>query len=273
MEGHLGIKLFERVRAGIELTEEGKILYRRIADAFGGIEAGIDEINTRATGMVPVTLSASTAFTMHWLLPRLHRFKESYPKVDLRLHLNAGRVGEPAIDVDLCVGILRDDERFQDRVVIMPETLIPVCSPRYEHSVRNAEDQIVETLLLSNDSEYGWHDRFPSFSQRQHSRSTTLRLDDYSVVVEAALQGQGIALGWLNVISQCLLNETLKPAEQESFVTSRHCSIVSPNGKAGDPVIRGVRDWIVREMRSDIIELDNKFPKLALREKKTMRQW
>ncbi len=268
MEDHLGIKLFERVRAGIELTEEGKILHRRITEAFSGIEAGIDEIHTRATGMVPVTLSASTAFTTHWLLPRLHLLKESYPKVDLRLQLNPGRVGEPAIDVDLCVGILREDERFEDRVIVMPETLIPVCRPQYdEHIAPDAEGQIVETLLLSGDSEYGWHDRFPSFSQRRHGRSTTLRLDDYSVVIQAALQGQGIALGWLNAVSGCLLNETLKPAVQESVVTSRYCSMVSPNGKAKDPLIRGVRDWIVREMKSDIAALDRKYPSLALREK------
>lgn len=268
MEDHLGIKLFERVRAGIELTEDGKILYKKVAEAFSGIEAGIDEIHTRATGLIPVTVSASTAFTTHWLLPRLPLLRAVNPQVDLRVQLNPGRVGEPTIDVDLCVGILKEDDRFADRMVVMPETLLPVCKPDYFAKLSHDEKgYALDTLLLMGDSEYGWHDRFHSFGESKHRVSTTLRLDDYSVVVQAALQGQGIALGWLNVVSGCLVAGSLQPVEQECIVTSRVCSIVSPNGRGQNAIVRGVKDWIVSEMRADIVSLDQRYPDLGLKEK------
>lgn len=265
MEGHLGIKLFERARAGIELTEDGKILYQKISEAFGGIEAGIDQIRARATGLKPVSLSASTAFTTHWLLPRLQSLKNRLPKVDLRLQLNAGRVGEPTADADLCIGILREDERFSDRTLVMPEILIPVCSPAYRDDAAHGPDgAVLDTLLLTGDSEYGWHDRFQSLSAERHRAAATLRLDDYSVVVQAALQGQGMALGWLNVVAGCLVQGSLLPAEQEIIATRRNCCLISPNEKFSDPAVGGVRDWIIEEMKSDLRSLHQLYPALGL---------
>lgn len=268
MEEHLGLKLFVRAKAGIELTEDGKILYQKIATAFSGIEAGIDEIRARATGLQPVTLSVSTAFTTHWLLPRLHLLKEQFPQVDIRVQLNPGRVGEPTVDVDLCIGILRDDERFNDRTVLMPEILIPVCSPSYQEKIAVKNSGIaMDTMLLMGDSEYGWHDAFGSFSSEHHHAAYTLRLDDYSVVIQAALQGQGIALGWLNVVSGCLVNGSLLPAEQEIIATTRNCCLISPNDRSKSHIVKSVRNWIITEMRSDLTKLDERYPALGLRPK------
>ena len=101
MEDHIGVRLFERVRGGIELTENGRILYRKISEGFNGIESAIREIEARATGVEPVTLSVSTGFTTHWLMPRMSRLNEAFPSVDLRFQLISGRIGGPLVDVDV----------------------------------------------------------------------------------------------------------------------------------------------------------------------------
>ena len=265
MEAHLGVKLFERVRTGIELTENGKILYHRIAEGFSGIEKGIEEINARVTGLQAVTLSASTAFTMHWLIPRLHRLKERHPTVDLRLQLNPGRIGEPMVDVDLCVGLLKEDDIPADRIVLMPETLIAVCSASYNEQVpRDAQGAPVNTMLLMGDSEYGWHNRFAGFAAEKQASYNALRFDDYSVVVQAAVLGQGVALGWLNVVAGCLVAKSLLPAKQEIIVTGRQCCLVSPQGRSDNPIVADVRDWIAEEMRQDLLALDAEYPLLNL---------
>ncbi|MET3616189.1 DNA-binding transcriptional LysR family regulator [Rhizobium aquaticum] len=265
MEGHLGIKLFDRVRGGVELTEDGKILYQRITEAFSSIESGINQIQARATGLKPVTLSASTAFTTYWLLPRLPALKTRLPNVDLRVQLNPGRVGEPTIDVDLCIGILRDDERFRDRTVVMPELLLPVCSPDYRRKLEHdSSGAALDTLLLMGDSEYGWQDKFPALASKRHRAPARLRLDDYSVVVQAAIKGQGIALGWLNVVSACLVNGSLLPSEEEIVATKRNCCLISPNEGFSDPSVGGVRDWIIEEMHSDLRVIHQRYPALGL---------
>src|SRR6195952_3849733 len=131
MEDHLGVRLFERVRGGIELTENVRILYRKISEGFSGIEGAIREIEARATGVESVTLSVSTAFTTHWLMPRLNRLNLAFPSVDLRFQLISGRIGGPLVDVDLGMRFMTTKEIDKNSVLVMPEILLPVCNPRY----------------------------------------------------------------------------------------------------------------------------------------------
>lgn len=126
MEDHIGVRLFERVHGGIELTESGKILYHKISEGFSGIESAIREIEARATGIETVTLSVSTGFTTHWLMPRMSRLNQAFPSVDLRFQLISGRIGGPLVDVDLGMRFLHDEEIDEYAVLVMPEMLLPL---------------------------------------------------------------------------------------------------------------------------------------------------
>ena len=130
MEDHLGVRLFERVRGGLELTENGRILYRKISEGFSGIESAIREIEARSTGMESVTLSVSTAFTTHWLMPRMNRLNHAFPSVDLRFQLISGRIGGPLVDVDLGMRFMTQDEIGANSVLVMPEALAAGVQPR-----------------------------------------------------------------------------------------------------------------------------------------------
>ncbi len=78
LERHLGVRLVDRSGDGIALTEDGAILYRRVAEGFRGIEAALREIDIRRTGIDTVTLSLSSAFTTHWLMPGSTRFRRRF---------------------------------------------------------------------------------------------------------------------------------------------------------------------------------------------------
>src|SRR6266702_1831401 len=75
---------------GAMLTEEGELLYRRVLDGFRSIESGLIEIERRRRGTETVTLSLSSAFTTHWLMPRIDKLQRRFPHVDLRFQLIAG---------------------------------------------------------------------------------------------------------------------------------------------------------------------------------------
>lgn len=60
------------------------MLYRRVLDGFRSIESGLIEIERRRRGTETVTLSLSSAFTTHWLMPRMDKLQRSFPNVDLR---------------------------------------------------------------------------------------------------------------------------------------------------------------------------------------------
>lgn len=261
MEEHLGVRLFDRVRGGIELTENGRILYRKISEGFSGIESAIREIEARATGVETVTLSVSTGFTTHWLMPRMKRLNQAFPSVDLRFQLISGRIGGPLVDVDLGMRFLHDEEIDEHAVLVMPEMLLPVCDARYDETNRVDGD----TVIMMDDEERGWHERFHAFASRNRHAAGMLSFNDYAIVVQAALLGQGIALGWLNVTSHWLAQGTLVPAELELLVSSRRCCLLTPQNKPTRPIVADVRDWLIQEALSDLRVIEGKYPGLGLR--------
>ncbi|SAL60535.1 LysR family transcriptional regulator [Caballeronia terrestris] len=267
MEDHLGVQLFERVRGGIELTENGKILYRKISEGFNGIEGAIREIEARATGVESVTLSVSTAFTTHWLMPRMSRLNGAFPTVDLRFQLISGRIGGPLVDVDLGMRFMREDEIGENSVLVMPETLLPVCNQRYHETAgTEAAREHGDTVIVMDDGERGWHDRFSAFAAHGRHAASMLSFNDYAIVVQAALLGQGIALGWLNVVSHWLSERALVAAEEEIVVTNRRCCLVWPENRPLRPIVADVRDWIIEETRADMRTVDRAYPALGLRD-------
>ena len=267
MEDHIGVRLFERVRGGIELTESGRILYTKISEGFNGIESAIREIEARATGVESVTLSVSTGFTTHWLMPRMSRLNKAFPSVDLRFQLISGRIGGPLVDVDLGMRFMHEDEIGEKSVLVMPETLLPVCNARYHETAQTAAGREQgDTVIVMDDGERGWHERFAAFTAHGRHAAGMLSFNDYAIVVQAALLGQGIALGWLNVVSHWLSQGALLPAEQEVVVTNRRCCLVWPDNRPLRPVVADLRDWIIQETRAEMAIVDRAYPGLKLRE-------
>jgi DNA-binding transcriptional LysR family regulator len=130
-EEFLGVRLFDRAGGRAVLTEEGEILYRRVLDGFRSIESGLIEIDRRRKGTETVTLSVSSAFTTHWLMPRIDKLQRGFPKVDLRFQLISGPLRGAVENVDLGM-------RFRDRfdpetngALVMREVMLPICSPAY----------------------------------------------------------------------------------------------------------------------------------------------
>lgn len=261
LEEHLGVQLFERVRGGARLTESGSILYRRVQEGFSTIESAISEIEARATGIETVTLSVSTAFTTHWLMPRMSRFSQRFPTVDMRYQLMSGKIGGPLVDVDLGMRYLEAGSMKATDTLVIPEITLPVCNAQYLADVVQAKGRKqVPTLISMDNQERGWADAF----QTPGRADNALVFSDYAVVVQAALLGQGMALGWLNVVSNSLCKGELVPATDTVRLLSRRCCLVVPANRAVRPIVENVRDWIIEEMREDMRKIDALYPHLGL---------
>lgn len=261
LEEHLGVQLFERVRGGARLTESGSLLYRRVQEGFSTIEAAISEIEARATGIETVTLSVSTAFTTHWLMPRMSRFSQRFPSVDMRYQLMSGRIGGPLVDVDLGMRYVDETSLKPSDIEVYPEITLPVCTPAYLTGVVQApRAKTLPTLINMDTQERSWTAPFTEPGRPENA----LVFSDYAVVVQAALLGQGIALGWLNVVSHCLAQGQLLPATDGLRVTHRRCCLVVPGSRPLRPVVEQVRRWIIEEMRADLVQVDDLYPHLGL---------
>ncbi|WP_059412576.1 LysR family transcriptional regulator [Cupriavidus basilensis] len=259
MEERMGVPLYKRVRGGIELTDDGRLLHRAITEGFNGIEASISEIEARATGMETITLSVSTAFTTHWMMPRMEKLRRDFPGVDLRFQLISGKVGGPMHDVDLGVRFFTAGETPQNGALLMPEIILPISTPAYRDDSTHGSDIIINLT----DSFRDWPNLFPGLRKRDLDLYS-LNFSDYSIVIQTAMLGQGIAPGWLNVVSHWMRLGTLVPAIRQAHVTERHCYLVQQATATPRPTVARLRDWIVEETFQDIAEIDRMYPEMEL---------
>ena len=265
LEDHLDSPLFLRRPGGVDLTQSGQILFDAIARGFSGIENALREIEDRRGGVEPVTLSVSTAFTTHWVMPRMAQFKEAFPGVELRFHLIMGPIAGTVNDVDLGMRYADGPDSRHEAAYIMPEILIPICTPSYLESHRTSEQDTkrppISTINLS-DAQPDWSSFFTSTTDGEGDHSMVF--SDYAIVVQAALLGQGVALGWLNVVAHWLRTQALVPERNQVRVTDRKCQMLRLRDKPARPIVMTVQDWIIEEMHSDMRAVDALYPELDL---------
>lgn len=87
---------------------------------------------------------------------------------------------------------------------------------------------------------------------------------NYAVVVQAALLGQGVVLGWLNAVAHWLRTEALVPAREQLMMPGRRCHLMRLRDKPLRPVVVQVRDWMISEMNEDVAAVDALYPALEL---------
>tara|TARA_B100000378_G_scaffold21540_1_gene16728 strand:- start:418 stop:1356 length:939 start_codon:yes stop_codon:yes gene_type:complete len=256
LESHIGSKLFLRGKPGVRLTENGKLLRNAVISAFSEIERALNEIEERRTGKTQVTLSVSTAFTTHWLMPRITRFQSTFPNVDLRFQLIPGPVTGELGDVDIAMRYGAPGKtpgRF-----VMQEAYVPVCAPGYYDDTARED----ATLILLESDIPGDPQWTPLDSGQPYRNKLTF--SDYSVVVQAALVGQGVALGWLNIVAHWMGQGRLVPASSTVMLPGRECRLQLRQEEGRSPVVSDVADWLLQELHADLSAISASHPELAL---------
>lgn len=264
LERHLQVQLFERIQGGVVLTEIGQLLFNRTSRSFHGIEHALREIADRRAGMETVSLSISTGFTTHWLMPRMAKFKKRFPNVDLRFQLMMGPITGPVSDVDLGMRYVDGPDSRHEAAFVMPEILLPICSPVYreDHAERRTDvTALHDTIVNLSDAEPEWSSLFSP--ARDGDTVNSLIFSDYAIVVQAALLGQGVALGWLTVVSHWLRIGSLVPASHELMRTGRLCHLVRARDRPLRPIVSEISEWIIAELHDDIVALAEADPEMG----------
>src|SRR5258705_365037 len=134
----------------------------------------------------------------------------------------------------------------------MKEVMLRICSRGYRdaHTATQARDGT--TIIKLADPPEDWVAQYPGVLTSRSGPAKALSFSDYAVVVQAALLGQGITLGWLTVVSHWLLTGTLVPACESLVSTRRICELVYPRNRPIRPVAAEIRDWIIAQMRNDV---------------------
>lgn len=265
LEDHLGFKLFDRQPTGVELTPQGTLLYETLRSSFDAIAETVLSARKSETTTRVVTFSVTTAFVNHWFVPRLSQFKAQFPQVEPKFETIEGVLAGPLGNADIAMRFNPIPGPNETALKLAPELILPVRAPN-PNTDNTALDEVHLTtaadrrLLTLEHAHTSWKDLT---SADTIANSQSFRSSDYATIMQAALMGEGIAPGWINVVSCLMVGKKLVPAAASCFVTGRDCCLLR-HSQDGDDVIAEICNWIAEMLQEDIAALDHMYPHLGL---------
>src|SRR5258705_4074399 len=210
LEQELGIKLFNRERQRLVITQAGRDYLAVVRDAFDRIALGTERLVQRQTSGA-LTISTSPDFAAKWLVYRLGRFAEAHPGIDLRVSATMHHIDFVREEVDVAVRHGDGNWSGLDAVRLCTEQLFPVCSPKLM-SGRNRiakPSDLLKTPLLHLDDSQAWSQWFDAAGVAGAELSHGLTLNRASMLIDAAIDGQGVALARTTLAAWDLINGRL----------------------------------------------------------------
>jgi DNA-binding transcriptional LysR family regulator len=249
LERALGATLFDRTQAGIRLTAAGHELRDHVRPALAALDAGVRAVQRSTLGAGVVALSVSTSFAAWWLLPRLADFKQGHPNVDLRCITNDTDAGVGVDDADLWVPLGPDPWPGLARHVLTDERIVAVAAPPVAARLtdRGEPAALLAAELIHLEERYR-----PRFDWSEWFRAHRLdppathgpRFNDYAVVLQAALDGQGVALGWEHLVAPLVDAGRLEVVGGAPTQTAQPFVLLHRRGPLS-PAVAALRDWLL----------------------------
>ena len=244
--------MFNRERQGITITQAGRDYLAVVRDALDRLALGTEHLlKQQHSGRL--TISTSPDFAAKWLVHRLASFTDAHPEIDLRISASMHHVDFAREDVDLAVR--HGDGRWADLAVVelAREHLFAVCSPRLltgSDPIVTPED-LLRFPLLHLDNRKDWARWFEVAGLPDTDVSHGPILNHASMVIDAAVDGQGVALARTTLAAWDLVNGRLVRPFHFTLPISKTYWIVCPKPMASLPKIQTTREWLLSQSEAD----------------------
>jgi LysR family glycine cleavage system transcriptional activator len=251
LETALGCRLFVRSYRSIEFTPEGRHLFRSadpMLEQLGVVVGSLKAPSERTC----ITITATIGVTALWLLPRLRSFQRSAPDIDVRVAATNRVTDLEREGMDLALRFCPDALAPAGATRLFGEVLVPVAHPSLGVSAIEKASQLRQHVLIDyDDSSRPWLQWKHWFHEAGHKGSLPkvgrLLFNQYDQVVQAALAGQGVALGRLALVSGLLAEGQLVLATAKPPVATDHGYWMLARRGAQGPALSAVQDWILAE--------------------------
>ncbi|TXH35599.1 MAG: transcriptional regulator GcvA [Rhodospirillaceae bacterium] len=251
LESYLGVSLFRRMTRRIELTEAGAAFFSAVSRLLSELAREADNIRRKGDD-ARLVISSGVSFASKWLTPRLHRLMARYPDFDVQLEVTDNDVDftKGHVAVALRYGAGHYPNAAAERV--MSETITPVCSPAFRDrmgGLSSVNDLTSCQLVHEIGMTATWEDWFamvglPTLRNRGPGYSHG------SMSIEAAIRGEGVALGRSVLVAEDLAaGRLVELFPQARLTVDWGYDLVYRLGGKHDPKVVAVRDWIADEVR------------------------
>jgi len=255
LEQMLGVQLFERKTRALLLTEAGQRCYGMTQEVLERVDAlvrslqGTDEVRA-------ITLTTTPGFASLWLIPRLARFTDAHPGVDVRTSATNQVIDLARAGVDVAIRYCSVGSVTGGRRLFGGQ-VSPVCSPRLlagAEPLRQAADLRRFTVLYLDDPHAGWFDWnlwFHALGMRDFNPARKLHFSHYDQMIQAAVNGQGVALGLDPLVRGLVREGKLVTPFKKAAVPARAWYLVRSPASSAKPEVDAFVSWLLGEIRAD----------------------
>jgi LysR family glycine cleavage system transcriptional activator len=254
LERRLGTALFRRKSRRVELTEAGAIYYPFLREAFDRIAQGTGLVGRQALAgelmtQVYVTVAAK------WLIPRLHRFQAAHPDILVRMSTSQLDWEFDPDTADVGMICTRQADRANLHYThLFDARLFPVCSPATAQAgtgLRQPAELVNQILLQLYTAAEDWRVWLEAAEVPQIVGRAAPQFDSYLLALEAAMEGQGVAMApHFMVASDLKTGRLVKPFAIETQQPGRWY-LVCRKERQNEPRIACFRDWLLAEVGAD----------------------
>lgn len=262
LESHLDVQLFRRLPRGLEITEAGRQLLPHLTRGLDHFARAVEELGTGDIAG-PLKINTAPSFAGLWLVPRLATFVRAYPDIELCVlaEETAPDLERGEVDIRLPYGM--GDYPGLETSLLMREQIFPVCAPSLlnQLQIRRFSDLRHHTLL--HDVNTGAEE--PTMTWRRWLRDAGvsgvdagrgLKFGNSMLVVEAALRGQGVALGRTWLVGEHLASGRLVRPLKASRPADYAYYAVTTRAGAKRPRVQAFLGWLEAQVERDAQEMD-----------------
>lgn len=249
LEAHLGLRVLERTPRSVKLTADGGVLYEATASGLAEIARAVAQLRRRQEPAI-LTLTSTTAFLSHWMVPRLAELRRLLPDVDLRLHASDAIVELRSGGVDAAIRYGKGPFAGVASIPLRDDVFGPVCSLAL--GLTKLDDLRQATLIHVEGRQVpapspDWPRWCTEAGLHDLDTRAGVRFPDSALAVQAAIAGHGVAIVSLVLVAEALVAGLLvAPFTPVLRGETYHFACASDLERRPDIV--ALRDWFVSVM-------------------------
>ena len=249
IEEYLGVPLFIRSPRKIALTEQGKVLLPNIVEVFDKLSIAVESINQEQQFSNMVNVRLAPSFAAKWLSPRLKYFWSQYPEINLSLYHAHPPVDFEREEFDLAVTYGRGKWPNVISEQLLSLDFFPVCSPAFmENDKPLSKIDNLRYYSFLHDANYEcWADWLVLAGANDIVSNQGTIIDDTNVLIQAAIDGQGVALGSTTFVEDHLKSGRLVKPFDVTLRNDFAYYVVSTEQKLLNSAVRAFKDWLLSQ--------------------------
>ncbi|GLR54864.1 LysR substrate-binding domain-containing protein [Shinella yambaruensis] len=257
LEGQIGVKLFHRLHSKLVLSREGELLASAIRKSLLNIESALDSIrSSEISGKLVV--GSLPSFGAKWLAPRISRFAELHPNIEIKLLSYISLDDVISNGVDIAVSFAREKQPGIQQEILLQDEIWPICAPsilRAEQPVNSADDlgyyPILHTTLEGLDFGASWDNWFAELGLPPFPPHRAISFSRAYMMIEAASRGQGIGIAMRSLVEQDVNSGKLLRLFDFRVEASKLIALFYPEAAEHRPAVRAFSAWIHEQLLKD----------------------